>query len=280
MTTDEREIKKSEKFYKNGKILVHQIQSLFYTIENEMSNANQGDKTSEIESGIEMAHNAIANLKKVDLEILASDYDRGIMKAVRSNVANWIKRSEYIEDALNSMKLYDELIPTMDDYLRKVDHTPIRKDFEDALQELARYITDKDRYDQYRNEIKRIIAGTMSVKQFENIIDILAERIPKENEAPRAKSRNNLPPEMWPNKEKNSWNQQLADRRKVGVDDETQEFDITKESFMSLENYKKLYESLAYTCGTCGERAEHEEIEDNPNMRCPNCGDCNWEQEY
>jgi len=39
----------------------------------------------------------------------------------------------------------------------------------------------------------------------------------------------------------------------------------------------QLNESLAYICGTCGERAEHEEIEDNPNMRCSNCGNVNWE---
>ena len=41
-----------------------------------------------------------------------------------------------------------------------------------------------------------------------------------------------------------------------------------------------LTESLAYYCGTCGERAEHEEIEDNPGMKCPNCGDCDWQQEH
>ena len=29
-----------------------------------------------------------------------------------------------------------------------------------------------------------------------------------------------------------------------------------------------------------GRVAEHEEIEDNPNMRCSNCGDRNWEQEH
>jgi hypothetical protein len=38
-------------------------------------------------------------------------------------------------------------------------------------------------------------------------------------------------------------------------------------------------ESHAYICGTCGERAEHEEIEANPKMKCSNCGDCNWQVE-
>jgi len=35
-------------------------------------------------------------------------------------------------------------------------------------------------------------------------------------------------------------------------------------------------ESSSYVCVTCGERAEHEEIEDNPRMRCPNCGGNQW----
>ena len=39
-------------------------------------------------------------------------------------------------------------------------------------------------------------------------------------------------------------------------------------------------ESTAYQCNTCGERAEHEEIEENPRMRCSNCGDRSWSPEY
>ena len=39
-------------------------------------------------------------------------------------------------------------------------------------------------------------------------------------------------------------------------------------------------ESLAYMCGVCGERAEHEEIEENPNMKCSNCGHSEWEIEH
>jgi ribosomal protein S27AE len=41
-----------------------------------------------------------------------------------------------------------------------------------------------------------------------------------------------------------------------------------------------LFESHAYQCATCGERAEHEEIEDNPNLKCGNCGDSDWETEH
>jgi len=34
--------------------------------------------------------------------------------------------------------------------------------------------------------------------------------------------------------------------------------------------------SLELYCQNCGERAEHEEIEENPDMQCGNCGDDEW----
>jgi DNA-directed RNA polymerase subunit RPC12/RpoP len=47
-----------------------------------------------------------------------------------------------------------------------------------------------------------------------------------------------------------------------------------------FENF--LNESSCYICNDCGERAEHEEIEDNPRMKCTNCNSCAWvdEEDY
>ncbi len=47
----------------------------------------------------------------------------------------------------------------------------------------------------------------------------------------------------------------------------------------SILNSKTLTESSSYTCSNCGERAEHEEINENPDMECGNCGSCEWELE-
>ena len=46
------------------------------------------------------------------------------------------------------------------------------------------------------------------------------------------------------------------------------------------ESLNILVESHAYQCVTCGERAKHEEIKDNPNMVCGNCGNSDWVTEY
>ena len=53
---------------------------------------------------------------------------------------------------------------------------------------------------------------------------------------------------------------------------------VRKRPFRDYEDDATLgiYESTAYKCDTCGERAEHEEIEENPKMRCSNCGDRSW----
>lgn len=51
-----------------------------------------------------------------------------------------------------------------------------------------------------------------------------------------------------------------------------------KESILNTKS-KDLVESSSYTCANCGERAEHEEIDENPDMKCSNCGDCEWELE-
>jgi DNA-directed RNA polymerase subunit RPC12/RpoP len=48
----------------------------------------------------------------------------------------------------------------------------------------------------------------------------------------------------------------------------------------SMKIVTNVNESTAYQCNTCGERAEHEEIEENPRMRCSNCGDRSWSPEY
>jgi len=43
-----------------------------------------------------------------------------------------------------------------------------------------------------------------------------------------------------------------------------------------FESFEKLNESTRYECETCGETLEQEEYEENPNAKCPNCGNSDW----
>ena len=47
-------------------------------------------------------------------------------------------------------------------------------------------------------------------------------------------------------------------------------------------NESVINESQCFYCDTCGDRAEHEEIDENPSMKCSNCGSSEWvpENEY
>lgn len=134
---------------------------------------------------------------------------------------------------------------------------------------------------------------TKNVNKFKEQADYVLMALKKlKDHKPEVKQRHPLPPEMWPEKERKEWEEQMKKRREGGVPDKTTEFDIMGEGFISLEEYKKarergmkesmeaLLESLAYYCRTCGERAEHEEIEDNPHLKCGVCGDSDWEQEH
>jgi Zn finger protein HypA/HybF involved in hydrogenase expression len=51
---------------------------------------------------------------------------------------------------------------------------------------------------------------------------------------------------------------------------------------ITAENEAVINESQCYYCDTCGDRAEHEEIDENPSMKCSNCGSSEWipENEY
>jgi len=60
----------------------------------------------------------------------------------------------------------------------------------------------------------------------------------------------------------------------------TWELNMDKVIFKVTVENLNVNESTAYSCDTCGERAEHEEIAENPRMRCSNCGDRNWSPEY
>ena len=74
---------------------------------------------------------------------------------------------------------------------------------------------------------------------------------------------------------------ELENKYWLSIEDFEQLFNNGHIETVSNEN-KLIKESQCYYCDTCGERAEHEELEENPNMKCGNCGNRDWvsENEY
>ena len=79
---------------------------------------------------------------------------------------------------------------------------------------------------------------TRNVEKFKEQADYVLTSLKKMK---RVKQRNPLPPQMWPDKERGEWEEQIKQRREGGIEDTREEFDIL-EGFVSIENYIKNYE--------------------------------------
>lgn len=266
----------SERNYKQAKGIFSDISDDFYEIENNSETTNDSYL---IDQTLEDIKRVNRHLNRVHIEELEDEYDPEVVDVLEKNIQHMREGSYYIERSLMSMKLFDKLQPVLDKYIGNADWENIADSKEDAITKFGRFLTSEDNYEMYRTIINNIVKGTMKQKQFSELFDKLKSRMSKPKEE-RKPQRHPLPPEMYPEKQRKEWEKEKGKNKKFAVDDETEEFDIMGENFIGIERYKKLFESLAYYCATCGERAEHEEIEDNPRMTCSNCGDSNWEQEY
>jgi hypothetical protein len=80
---------------------------------------------------------------------------------------------------------------------------------------------------------------TKNIEKFKEQADYILAAV-KKIKKHQKKQRNPLPPEMWPDKERVEWEEQMKQRTEGGLEDTREEFDIMGEGFISLENYKKI----------------------------------------
>ena len=265
----------TEHNYKIAKSLYQDISDDFYEIEN---NKNSEDDNFLIDQTLEDIKKLNRRVSRINIEDIEGEYDEKVVDTIKSNLDTFKESSYYIERALMSMKLFDKLHPVLNTYIKNVEWENIADSEEEATTKFGRYITSDNVYQDYKTIINNLIKGTMSPNSFKKLFNTVSSRLAKPKPKPSSKQRNAIPPQMWPKDKQKDYNN-MIDKRKKAAEKISNDENI-KESFISLVNYKVLNESLAFYCGTCGERAEHEEIEDNPRMKCSNCGDCDWEEEY
>jgi len=268
-------IRSSVENYKIAKSIYFDVDDNFYEIEN----ADSQDEEYIIDQTLDSIKKLNRHINRINLEELESEYDERTIETVKNNIDTFKEASYFIERSLISMKLFDKLHPVLSKYMEGVEWKKVDKNFDEANKKVGRFLTSEDNYQTYRTIITNIIRGSMNKKAFEKLFDSISSRILKPKKETSG-YRNPLPPQMWSEKDKKKWEEEMKKRSKSGVKDQKIEFDNLGEWFLSLKEYKELFESLAFYCATCGERAEHEEIEDNPNLVCSNCGDSNWVQEY
>jgi len=225
----------SEQNYKTAKGLYQDISDDFYEIENN----SESDDEYLIDQTLEDIKKLNRYINRINMEDLEEEYDEDVVDTLSNNIDTFREASYYIERGLMSMKLFDKIHPVLKEYMSKVEWKTIADDQDDAEMKFGRFLTSEDNYQQYKTIIWNIIKGTMNKKQFAKLFDQIGSRIAKPK-TKTTKYRNALPPEMYPEKEKNEWEAQIEKRRKAGVSDKISSFDELGESFMTLEEFKKL----------------------------------------
>ena len=269
----------SEENYKMAKSLYLEVSDDFYEIENN----DEKDDSYKINQILEKIKKLNRHISRINLDDLEDAYNSNTLDIISDNVGTSDEGSYFIERALVSMKLFDNLHPVLNQYMKKIDYGIIGKDLDDAVLKFGRFLTHEDNYEQYKSVANSILKGSMSEKLFAKYFKTISYRMPKRKRNVKQKNqRHPLPPEMWPDKERKDWYDMIKKRREeASEENEKDKYNVINfEGFVPLKKYKKIFESLAYYCGNCGERAEHEEIEDNPNLICGNCGGTEWIQEY
>jgi hypothetical protein len=235
-------VARSEQNYKLAKTLFQDIKDDFYNIEN----SEHPDEGYMIDQTVEDIKKLNRHLGRIDTDILLDKYDFDIVDTVEKNIQVMKEGAYFMEKALMSMRLYDELRPIISNYMKDVDWNAIADTQEKAEQKFANFLTSKDNYDKYKTIVNNIVKGSMKKKAFNDLFDSLKSRLAKAKK--KINYRHPNPPEMFSAKGKKEWEAQKKRAReqakKYETPEGTEEFDIMGESFMSLNKYKKYLNEL------------------------------------
>ncbi|HUW44228.1 MAG TPA: hypothetical protein VMW50_00380 [Dehalococcoidia bacterium] len=230
---------RSEQNYKLAKSTFENIRDDFYEIEN----SKHADEGFMIDQTLEDLKVLNRYLGRINSDELLDSYDFDTVDTVEKNVSHMREASYFIERSIMSMKLYDKVHPVLDQYMKSVEWKGIADTEDEAISKFGRFLTNEDNYANYKTIILNIVKGTMKKKAFEDLFNSVSSRMAKPK-VKRKPYRNPLPPEMWPEKEKKEWKEQLDKRKKAGVADKKAEFDVFGESFVSLKKYKNQLNEL------------------------------------
>lgn len=231
-------IARSERNYKEAKTIFQDVRDDFYQIEN----SEVPDEGYLIDQSLIDVKKVISLLGRIDTDSLLDKYDFDTVDVIEKNIQKMREGSHFIEKSLMSMKLYDELRPVIDQYIKNVDWNKIANTQEEAETKFTNYLTSKDNYDKYKTIVNNIVKGTMKKKAFGELFNSVSNRIAKPKVAKKQYKHPN-PPEMYSEKGRKEWEEMKKKAREEAKKHETpegtEEFDIMGESFVALKKYMK-----------------------------------------
>ena len=148
------------------------------------------------------------------------------------------------------MKLFDELRPVIGEYIKEVDWRSIGNSQDEAEQKFVNFLTSKDNYNKYKTIVNNIVKGTMKKKSFIDLFDSLKSRLSKPKKKNKKPYRHPIPPQMYDEKGRKDWEKEKERAKKTALKnskpENPEELDVTSESFIAFNKYKKLMEYYEY----------------------------------
>ncbi len=124
-------------------------------------------------------------------------------------------------DIENKDEVIDQTIDDAEDALDFIDKINIR-----VLRKISpeNIETLKDNIKKIKERVDYILSAVYKIKKY----------------IPKVEQHHPLPPEMWPDKEREEWEEQMKKRRDASVEEKPTDWTELGEGFISLEDYKKI----------------------------------------
>lgn len=166
--------KRASELYKRADDLYERISKNFESIESgEITYANDKFKFVKLQGDLKQLRSM---LMKIDIESLERYIGEDQTKILEHNITFMIENGEYIEKRLMADEYVDQLYRPVKKYLHQFmgDPSNYKKYAEDEGQLAKKFIgmmTHPDNIDYFKGYLKRMILGTMTLKEFKKIYE-------------------------------------------------------------------------------------------------------------
>jgi hypothetical protein len=160
----------SKKYFQVSNQLYPTITKLFSEIESGDSTLIQQEK---LEDKIKKA---LSILKQIDISSIKTVVNKETLDIIKDNIDYMYEEITYIEKRLLAYKYYDDLKFGIGRYFRLLTGNPDNyKKWahhpDELIKKFVGVLLHPDNVEMYENQIRRIISGTMSQKEFNRIFD-------------------------------------------------------------------------------------------------------------
>jgi hypothetical protein len=123
-------------------------------------------------------------LNKINLHDLEGSYDKNVIDDVEHNVDFYYEAADYIEKYLLGKQYYGALLHGVNSLIKKMapsqaEYDNYAKSEYDLSKKFTNMMLHPNNINQFKNQIKRMSLGTMSLNEFRKIYSTNKGRMPK-----------------------------------------------------------------------------------------------------